>query len=164
MHGDEFFMLEFYKENIIHFEVNVIISISFMWMSICIFYFCSSHACSKMCFMFVVLFFSSKKKYFHSYLFSWLPCSYVCDLKMLRKKCRLWWPEQLVSSQPNSSFLFVGWYICSINSLDIIVATTISPHEISPCLLQSNFQVKKVVSIFLRKIIETPLKVWPFYT
>ncbi|XP_008804898.2 uncharacterized protein LOC103718037 isoform X3 [Phoenix dactylifera] len=64
---------------------------------------------------------------------------------MLRKKCRLWWPEQLLSSQPNSNLLLFGWYICSVNSLDIIVATAISPHEISPCLLQSSLQIQEIL-------------------
>ncbi|XWS35057.1 hypothetical protein CRYUN_Cryun21dG0093500 [Craigia yunnanensis] len=59
--------------------------------------------------------------------------------KKMRRKCRIWWPKQLSSTQPSFYNLLFGWFIsCSSDSLDIIVAFT-SNHE-SSSNLQSCLQ------------------------
>ncbi|OMO97945.1 N-acetylglucosaminyl transferase component [Corchorus capsularis] len=41
----------------------------------------------------------------------------------MRRKCRIWWPEQLSSTQPSSDNLLFGWFVsCLSDSLDIVVA------------------------------------------
>lgn len=49
-----------------------------------------------------------------------------------RRKCRLWWPTNIVSQNPiNSRFLF-GWFIpSSAASLDIVVAFAYSESELT---------------------------------
>ncbi|KAK7244486.1 hypothetical protein RIF29_39309 [Crotalaria pallida] len=45
----------------------------------------------------------------------------------MRRKCRLWWPKQLLSNQESFSSVLLGWFVnCSPSSLDIIVAFTCS--------------------------------------
>ncbi|KAF7804046.1 N-acetylglucosaminyl-phosphatidylinositol biosynthetic protein gpi1 isoform X2 [Senna tora] len=56
----------------------------------------------------------------------------------MRRKCRLWWPKQLLSSRESSSCFLLGWFVtASPASLDIIVAFTCSEvllSQSSPCL------------------------------
>lgn len=41
----------------------------------------------------------------------------------MRRKCRIWWPKELSSSEPLSSNLLFGWFLSSSSaSLDIVVA------------------------------------------
>lgn len=60
-----------------------------------------------------------------------------------RKQCRLWWPEWLLSSEPSFGFLLFGWFMNA--GEDLVVAAAVSLSEISPCLQQSEVQVKKTV-------------------
>ncbi|KAK6255082.1 hypothetical protein SCA6_016387 [Theobroma cacao] len=49
----------------------------------------------------------------------------------MRRKCRIWWPKQLSSTQQLSYNLLFGWFVsCSSDSLDIVVAFA-SNHESS---------------------------------
>ncbi|TYI66443.1 hypothetical protein E1A91_D09G224200v1 [Gossypium mustelinum] len=41
----------------------------------------------------------------------------------MRRKCRIWWPKQLSSTQPSCCKFLFGWFVtCSSDSLDIVVA------------------------------------------
>ncbi|CAN6445339.1 unnamed protein product [Victoria cruziana] len=56
--------------------------------------------------------------------------------------CRLWWPSYLASrSPPDSDFLLFGWFLPASSTrgdLDVVVATTASIHQHSPCQLEAN--------------------------
>ncbi|KAJ4971589.1 hypothetical protein NE237_004688 [Protea cynaroides] len=55
----------------------------------------------------------------------------------MRKQCRIWWPMQLSSSDPEPAILF-GWFVHSSDtSLDIVVAVAASPDLISVSFPQS---------------------------
>ncbi|XP_042483197.1 N-acetylglucosaminyl-phosphatidylinositol biosynthetic protein gpi1 isoform X2 [Macadamia integrifolia] len=58
----------------------------------------------------------------------------------MRRQCRIWWPKQLSSSNPDPAILF-GWFFhSSHSSLDIVVAVAASPDEISVSFPQSGLQ------------------------
>ncbi|CAM8878253.1 unnamed protein product [Rhodiola kirilowii] len=41
----------------------------------------------------------------------------------MRKKCRIWWPKQIVSREPSSNSVLFGWFVSSSSgSLDVVVA------------------------------------------
>ncbi|XP_021637989.2 uncharacterized protein LOC110633619 isoform X2 [Hevea brasiliensis] len=41
----------------------------------------------------------------------------------MRRKCRIWWPKYLASSEPSSSHFLFGWFVsCSSASIDVVVA------------------------------------------
>ncbi|XP_043691751.1 N-acetylglucosaminyl-phosphatidylinositol biosynthetic protein gpi1 isoform X3 [Telopea speciosissima] len=65
----------------------------------------------------------------------------------MRRQCRIWWPKQLSSSDPDPAILF-GWFVhSSRSSLDIVVAVAASPDEISVSFPQSGLQDKSTFTI-----------------
>ncbi|KAK8577722.1 hypothetical protein V6N13_027988 [Hibiscus sabdariffa] len=57
----------------------------------------------------------------------------------MRRKCRIWWPKQLSSTQPSCCKFLFGWFLtCSSDSLDIAVA--FSSNRESSSNLQSGLQ------------------------
>ncbi|CAM8892376.1 unnamed protein product [Rhodiola kirilowii] len=57
----------------------------------------------------------------------------------MRKKCRIWWPKQIVSREPLSNSVLFGWFVSSSSgSLDVVVAFVspeMSLHSIQSQLL-----------------------------
>ncbi|CAL9044511.1 unnamed protein product [Musa banksii] len=67
-------------------------------------------------------------------------CSYGNEITMTRRKCRLWWPEQFLSCTSSSNLFLFGWFMDSVNSLDIVVAAAIPSLNLSVHLLQTNLE------------------------
>ncbi|XP_068663594.1 uncharacterized protein [Aristolochia californica] len=45
-------------------------------------------------------------------------------------KCRVWWPRQLLSSEPDKSLILFGWFVrSSFSSLDVVVANAVPVHR-----------------------------------
>lgn len=65
--------------------------------------------------------------------------TFTDDEMNMRRKCRIWWPDQLSSTNPSSCSLLFGWFIsCSSTSLDVVVAVESSDVSSSHC--QSGLQ------------------------
>ncbi|XP_015581438.1 phosphatidylinositol N-acetylglucosaminyltransferase subunit GPI1 isoform X1 [Ricinus communis] len=57
----------------------------------------------------------------------------------MRRKCRIWWPKFLASSELSSRHLLFGWFVsCSSACIDIVVACACDEISLSCC--QSNLQ------------------------
>lgn len=79
--------------------------------------------------------------------------------EMKMRKCRIWWPKQLSSTEPLSSNFLLGWSVpSSPDSLDIVVAFACS--EVPPPshahsgleVERSNFNIR---TVYLRGIHES---------
>lgn len=75
--------------------------------------------------------------------------SYGNEITMTRRKCRLWWPEQFLSCTSSSNLFLFGWFMDSVNSLDIVVAAAIPSLNLSVHLLQTNLEVEMLELILL---------------
>ncbi|PKA59227.1 hypothetical protein AXF42_Ash001320 [Apostasia shenzhenica] len=82
--------------------------------------------------------------------------SCVCQAQMSKKRCRLWCPKQLLCTKPNSDLLLFGWYIHSLNVIDIVLAASSSyhPSSASPlfeCLQEILYHVNASMSSSLQE-------------
>lgn len=72
----------------------------------------------------------------------------------MKRKCRLWWPKQLLSRREPSSIFLLGWFVTSSPaSLDIIVAFTCDGVLLSqsgPCLEEILHDVHGKMPIILQ--------------
>lgn len=59
---------------------------------------------------------------------------------MAARKCRLWWPDELLTRDSGSGLLLFGWFINSVSSIDIVVATAASPCDVSVYLRGSDLK------------------------
>ncbi|XP_012067075.1 uncharacterized protein LOC105630013 isoform X2 [Jatropha curcas] len=52
----------------------------------------------------------------------------------MRRKCRIWWPKFLASSEQTSTHLLFGWFIsCSSDSIDVVVAFACNEASLPRC-------------------------------
>ena len=63
--------------------------------------------------------------------------------EVMRRKCRIWWPLELLATEPTSSICLFGWFTSSsLSSLDIVVAFACDEVSFSPN--QSGLQVNTI--------------------
>ncbi|XP_074577188.1 uncharacterized protein LOC141833605 isoform X2 [Curcuma longa] len=53
---------------------------------------------------------------------------------------RVWWPQQLLTSTSSSGLLLFGWFMDSVDSIDIVVATAIPSAKMMALPLQINIE------------------------
>ncbi|KAG6536115.1 hypothetical protein ZIOFF_001159 [Zingiber officinale] len=61
-------------------------------------------------------------------------------LKMGGRHYRVWWPQQLLTSTSSSGLLLFGWFMDSIDSIDIVVATAIPSEKMTALPIQTNIE------------------------
>lgn len=70
-------------------------------------------------------------------------------LNMGGRNYRVWWPQQLLTSTSSSGLLLFGWFMDSVDSIDIVVATAIPSAKMMTLPLQTNIEVREMLECYL---------------
>ncbi|XP_042457510.1 N-acetylglucosaminyl-phosphatidylinositol biosynthetic protein gpi1-like isoform X1 [Zingiber officinale] len=61
-------------------------------------------------------------------------------MKMGGRNYRVWWPQQLLTSTSSSGLFLFGWFMDSVDSIDIVIAAAISSAKILTHPFQTNLE------------------------
>lgn len=70
-------------------------------------------------------------------------------LKMGGRNYRVWWPQQLLTATSSSGLLLFGWFMDSVDSIDIVIATAIPSAKMMALPLQTNIEVREMLECYL---------------
>lgn len=65
-------------------------------------------------------------------------------MKMGGRNYRVWWPQQLLTSTSSSGLFLFGWFMDSVDSIDIVIAAAISSAKILTHPFQTNLEVSEL--------------------